>query len=157
MLADYHIHSEYSDDSDEKMENVVESAIEQGFDEICFTDHVDYGIKLDRDVFEKMSEADKEKWIEKTGRIDLNVDYSKYFEHLKKIKKDYNGKIAIKQGLEFGMQTHTIKDFQKLFENYKAGLDFVILSCHQVNDKEFWTNEFQKGKTADEYNAEYYN
>ena len=157
MLADYHIHSEYSDDSDEKMENVVESAISQGFEEICFTDHVDYGIKLDRDVFYKMSEVEKNQWTEKIGRIDFNVDYPKYFEELKKIKAKYNGKITIRQGLEFGMQTHTVEEFQKLFDTYKQEFDFVILSCHQVNDKEFWTNEFQKGKTADEYNAEYYN
>lgn len=60
----------------------------------------------------------------------------------------------IKKGLEFGIQTHTIPQFQKLFDNYD--LDFVILSCHQVGDKEFWKQDFQKGKTPDEYNAEYY-
>ena len=46
MLADYHIHSRYSDDSEEEMEIIVLSAIEKGFDEICFTDHVDYGVKI---------------------------------------------------------------------------------------------------------------
>ena len=41
MLADYHIHSRYSDDSEEDMEIIVNSAIEKSFDEICFTDHVE--------------------------------------------------------------------------------------------------------------------
>ena len=54
MLADYHMHCKYSDDSDELLENNIKSAIEKGFNEICFTDHVDYGIKIDYDVYEKL-------------------------------------------------------------------------------------------------------
>lgn len=49
MLADYHVHTEFSDDSVYPMEDVIEDAIKMGLDEICFTDHVDYGIKLDWD------------------------------------------------------------------------------------------------------------
>ena len=156
MLADYHIHCKYSDDSEEKPEKIIKTAIYKGINEICFTDHVDYGIKLDKEVFEKMSENEKKSWKEKTGRIDLNVDYSNYFEEIQELKKEYRDKITIKQGLEFGMQTHTVEDFQKLFDSYKSKLDFIILSCHQIEDKEFWTKEFQKGKMPDEYNAEYY-
>ncbi len=156
MLADYHIHCKYSDDSEEDLEKIIETAINKGISEICFTDHVDYGIKLDKDVFEKIDENAKKDWIKKIGRIDLNVDYPNYFKEIEELREKYKDKITIRQGLEFGMQVHTIKDFQKLFDKYKEKFDFVILSCHQVNDKEFWTNEFQKGKSIDEYNAEYY-
>lgn len=156
MLADYHIHCKYSDDSEEDLEKIIKTAINKGIDEICFTDHVDYGIKPDKDVFEKMDENAKKDWIKKIGRIDLNVDYPNYFKEIEELREKYKDKITIRQGLEFGMQVHTIKDFQKLFDKYKEKFDFVILSCHQVNDKEFWTNEFQKGKSIDEYNAEYY-
>ena len=156
MLADYHIHCKYSDDSEEDLEKIIETAINKEISEICFTDHVDYGIKPDKDVFEKMDENAKKDWIKKIGRIDLNVDYPNYFKEIEELREKYKDKITIRQGLEFGMQVHTIKDFQKLFDKYKEKFDFVILSCHQVNDKEFWTNEFQKGKSIDEYNAEYY-
>ena len=156
MLADYHIHCKYSDDSEEDVEKIIETAINKGIGEICFTDHVDYGIKLDKDVFEKIDENAKKDWIKKIGRIDLNVDYPNYFKEIEELREKYKDKITIRQGLEFGMQVHTIKDFQKLFDKYKEKFDFVILSCHQVNNKEFWTNEFQKGKSIDEYNAEYY-
>ena len=47
IKADFHVHTEFSDDSNELMENQVERAIELGLKEICFTDHVDYGIKKD--------------------------------------------------------------------------------------------------------------
>ena len=44
--------------------------------------------------------------------------------------------------------------YQKLFQKYP--FDFIILSCHQVEDKEFWTQDFQRGKTQDQYQQRYY-
>ena len=43
-------------------------------------------------------------------------------------------------------------------KSYFTGMvfDFIILSIHQVDDKEFWTQDFQKGKTQQEYNEQYY-
>ena len=69
------------------------------------------------------------------------------------MKKKYP-EIVIKQGMEFGMQMHTINLYQKLFNRYS--FDFIILSCHQVEDKEFWTQDFQRGRTQQEYNERYY-
>ena len=149
MLADYHIHCRYSDDSEEEPEKIIESAVSKNFDEICFTDHVDYGIKIDHDVYNKMNDSEKEKY-----KNLLNVDYPEYLREISELREKYKDKITIRQGLEFGMQTHTIADFQKIFDKYD--LDFVILSCHQVNDEEFWNKVFQQGKTPDEYNYKYY-
>ncbi|MDV7711101.1 PHP domain-containing protein [Enterococcus casseliflavus] len=47
IFTDYHVHSDYSDDSWYLMEDVVKDAIKLGLAEICFTDHVDYGVKED--------------------------------------------------------------------------------------------------------------
>ena len=49
---------------------------------------------------------------------------------------------------------HTIPKFEELFRRYQ--FDFIILSVHQVEDKEFWTQDFQKGRTQKEYNERYY-
>ena len=49
MLADYHVHTEFSDDFTYPLEQVVKDAISFGLDEICITDHVDYGVKVDWD------------------------------------------------------------------------------------------------------------
>ena len=43
MLADYHVHTNFSPDSDYPMQQVIEDAIELGLDEICITDHIDFG------------------------------------------------------------------------------------------------------------------
>ena len=56
--------------------------------------------------------------------------------------------------MEFGLQIHTIPQYQKLFNSYP--FDFIIMSCHQVENKEFWTQEFQQGRSQDEYNQRYY-
>ena len=39
MLADYHVHTEFSDDSVYPMEQVIKDAIAMKMNEICFTDH----------------------------------------------------------------------------------------------------------------------
>lgn len=49
MFADYHVHTQFSDDSVYPMEQVIKDAAAMGMEEICFTDHVDYGIKEDWD------------------------------------------------------------------------------------------------------------
>ena len=149
MLADYHVHTEFSDDSTEDMENVVKKAIEIKLDELCFSDHVDYGIKLDVEDFIKLKDQEKA-----SNKRLLNVDYPTYFQRIKELQEKYDGQVIIKKGLEFGMQIHTIPQFKKLYDRYP--IDFIILSCHQVEDKEFWTYDFQHGKTADEYISRYY-
>lgn len=145
MLCDYHTHTNYSDDSVYKMEDVIVDAIALNMREICITDHVDYGIKPDWDSGEDIKYHNQKALV--------NVDYPKYYQEIQHLRTKYP-QIAIKMGLEFGMQVHTIPQFQALFQKYP--FDFIILSCHQVDDQEFWTQDFQRGKTQDEYQQRYY-
>lgn len=147
MLADYHVHTEFSDDSKYPLEELIKDAIKLHIDDICLTDHVDYGIKVDLDSMAKIKYRGNEPFT--------NVDYEKYAKDIKRMQEKYSDKIKIKMGLEFGMQMHTIDKYEALFKRYP--FDFIILSVHQVNDKEFWTQDFQKGKTQKEYNEAYYN
>lgn len=146
MLVDYHVHTEFSDDSVYPMEDVVRDAVKMGLDEICFTDHVDYGVKVDWDSGEKV--------VYRNGEPLANVDYPKYAEQVGRMQKIYGDRIGIKLGMEFGVQMHTIPRYENLFRRYP--FDFVILSVHQVEDKEFWTQDFQRGRTQKEYNERYY-
>ena len=114
MKADYHVHTEFSDDSEYQMEQVVRDSIVMGLDEICFTDHVDYGVKNDWDDGEK---------------------------------------IRYREGIP-GEPVHTIEQYEKLYAKYP--FDFIILSVHEVEDKEFWTQDFQRDRTQQEYNERYY-
>ena len=146
MYIDYHVHTAYSDDSVYAMEDCVKDAIEMGIQEIAITDHVDYGIKVDWDEGKEI--------IYRGGEPIANVDYPKWEKELRYLQKKYKDHIHIKMAMEFGMQMHTIDRFQKLFDKYP--FDFIILSVHQVEDKEFWTQDFQKGRSQKQYNERYY-
>lgn len=146
MLADYHVRSEFSDDSVYPMEQVVKDAIAMGLYEICFTDHVDYGIKDDWDCGHPIKYRGKEPLA--------NVDYPLYDAKIKELQYLYDEEITIKMGMEFGMQTHTIEQYKALFRKYP--FDFIILSVHQVEDQEFWTQDFQQDRSQKEYNERYY-
>lgn len=157
MYADYHIHCEFSDDSREPMEKQIERAIELGLNEICFTDHVDYGVKKDWDEGDIIWRAgDGVNYDPETLDPFANVNYPEYFGKLLRMKETYKGKISIKQGLEFGIQTITVDPYERLYEKYKDELDFVLLSVHQIDNQEFWPQDFQRGKTQKEYNELYY-
>ena len=146
MYIDYHVHTHYSDDSLYPMEECVKDAINLGIQELAITDHVDYGIKND---------WDEDKEIIYRGHEPLaNVDYLKWEKEIGYLKEKYKGQVSIKMGMEFGMQVHTIPKYQKLFKKYP--FDFIILSIHQVEDKEFWTQDFQRGKTQREIYERYY-
>ncbi len=146
MRADYHVHTEFSDDSVYTMEEVVKDAIRMGLDEICFTDHVDYGVKEDWDSKVPMKY--------RNGEPIANVDYPRYAEEICRMRRQYGDRITIRMGMEFGMQMHTIPQFQALYDRYP--FDFILLSVHQVEDRELWTQSFQSGRTQKEYNERYY-
>lgn len=146
MFADYHVHTEFSDDSVYPMGTVIQDAIAMGMNEICLTDHVDYGVKIDWDCGKQIQY--------RNGEPLANVDYPRYMFEIDRMKRLYGNKIRIKTGLEFGIQKHTIPDFQRLFERY--AFDFIILSIHQVENQEFWTQDFQRGRSQKEYQQRYY-
>lgn len=148
MLADYHVHTAFSDDSIYEMEDVVRDAIAMGLDEICFTDHVDYGIKLDHGV-EGMTPRTND-----DGTPLRNVDYPTYFSKIREMQEKYSDQITIRKGLEFGLEMCHLKEYQDLYEKYP--MDFIIHSNHQVDDIEIFLPEFFAGKTQKEYNRYYY-
>ena len=131
MLADYHVHTRFSDDSECPMEAMVRQAIRLGLDEIAFTEHVDYGVKTD-----------------------LNCNYPAYLKEIARQKEIYGSDITIRTGVEFGVQIHTIPQYERDAKVYPW--DFVILSNHQVDDLEYWNNRFQPGKTQEEIHRGYY-
>ncbi len=153
MFADYHVHTEFSNDSSYPMEQVVIDAIAKGVDEICFTDHVDYGAKHDKDELAEIIK-NSNGLSEAEIKFISNVDYPRYVYKIFDLQKKYQDQIRIKLGLEFGMQRHTIPKYEKLFSQYD--FDFIILSMHSVDNKGLWNGAFWEGKTRDEVYSRYY-
>ncbi len=153
MLADYHVHTHHSDDSDYQMEQVVQDAIRLGLDELCFTDHVDYGIKRDvgdpRGMLYRPGDVGEAEWMPA-----VHPDYPKYVAQIRDLQARYEDKITLKMGLEFGVQRETIPDYEALFPQYP--FDFILLSVHQIGNKELWSQNYQRGKTQAECYEGYY-
>lgn len=131
MLADYHLHTSFSDDSEFPMEASIQQAIMLGIQEVCYTEHIDYGVKTD-----------------------LNCDCDAFWTEIKRCRELYGNRITVKGGMEFGIQTGTVSMFKRTFQKYP--FDFIIFSCHQVDNKEFWNGCFQKGRSQREYHERYY-
>ena len=148
MTADYHVHSAFSFDSKAPMEEQIERAIAIGLDEICFTDHVDYGVRKDWDEPGPVEERD--------GKPKRNVDYPRYFATLAEMSERYKGRITVRRGLELGVQRHTVRQTAALCERCGGELDFTLLSVHQVDDREIYRPKYTEGRTQDEYNLGYY-
>lgn len=131
MYADYHEHTSFSYDCGLPMETAVKRAIAIGVEDLCFTEHIDIG----------------------TTNTFL-CDCQAYFREFSRLKALYGDKIKLKVGMEFGMQSHTIPQYQKIFDRYE--FDFILLSMHQIGNKEFWSGAFQRGKSQKQYMDEYY-
>jgi histidinol-phosphatase (PHP family) len=116
------------------MVEMIEKSIDLGLKEICFTDHVDYGIFTD-DSF----------------MVDLD-DYSKKIDEL---KTRYKSKISIQKGIEFGLQSD-LSDYYR-DRAHKYDFDFIICSIHAIDRMDLYMGSYFEGKSQVEIYENYYN
>ncbi len=133
MYYDYHMHSNFSGDSQTDMEVMIKRSIDLGLKEICFTDHVDYDIISD---------------------VPFKTDYNAYFEKLNYYKDKYKNQIIIKKGIEMGLQSHIINQCSKDISNYP--FDFVICSLHAINRVDLYNGTFFDNITQKQAYETYY-
>ena len=121
--ADLHLHTEYSGDSEEKIENVCASAIEMGLSTIAITNHFDHD-GIEDGIYEPYL-------------------FEKDMEDILKAKEKFKGKLEILFGLEIG-QPHVISD--KNFAKIESlGYEFIIGSLHNLrNCFDFYFLDYKK-------------
>ena len=119
MYYDYHMHSNFSNDSKTSMEDMVKQSILVGSKEICFTDHVDYDLEFD---------------------YDLGINYKKYFEEIEFLASKYKDKISIKKGIELGLQPQIIDKCRE--DVHSNNFDFVICSTHAIDRIDLYSGPF---------------
>ena len=108
--CDYHLHTEFSFDSREKMEKVCQKAVEIGIKEICFTEHVEF------------KAADAKDW----------PNFEKREEAINLCRNKYGDQLSILAGIESGQPQKAPDEEAELFKRHK--FDFVIGSIHIVGD-----------------------
>lgn len=127
-MIDLHVHSHFSSDCEEQMEEMIKEAINRKIDVIAITDHIDYDYK------------------DPTINFDFNIE--DFLSEIKKMKKKYKDKIKILIGLELGLQEHITEKLKGLTEHYS--FDFIIGSFHTVDSKDLYRGDFYEEKTSEE-------
>ena len=127
MKSDFHMHSNFSYDSDAPMESMIQGAIQKGISTICFTEH------LDLDFVEP-----------------VNVEFNRYFPTVELMRDKYRAQIDIRSGVEFGLLSHLGNACKELVNS--RAFDFVIGSIHMVDGYDPWYPQyFQKVSDIEGY------
>lgn len=132
--ADYHMHTSFSPDSDEKLERQIEAAIDKGFKEICITDH-----------FEKEP---------KDGKIQFTMDLSQYIQTVREYKEKYSNKIKIMLGIEVDYDERYADEIIASIQ--KEPFDFIICSTHKCEGEDIYYRKFFEGKEQTEAYQKYF-
>lgn len=122
MYCDYHIHSQFSADSEMNLEEICETALNLGLDEIAVTDHHDIDYQDDS--------------------IEFLIDKNEYLETLEKYQQKYHGKLNIKKGIEMGLQLDILEECDQYLDD---DFDFIIASFHTADKADLHTGDFFKG------------
>lgn len=129
MRADVHMHCGFSNDSETRPEDMVESAIAKGLSVICFTDH------YDKDNLDWGDEA--------------IFDVESYFQKMIALQEEYRDRIDIRIGVEIGMQPYLAEYYQNFMAQHP--FDFVIGSVHSVLEHDVALDFFQKHSDPEGY------
>lgn len=129
MRADVHMHCVFSNDSETRPEDMVESAIAKGLSVICFTDH------YDKDNLDWGDEA--------------IFDVESYFQKMIELQEEYRDQIDIRIGAEIGMQPYLAEYYQDFMAQHP--FDFVIGSVHSVLEHDVALDFFQKHSDPEGY------
>ena len=140
FLADLHVHSRFSSDSEESMESIIETCISKGFKYVYFTDHHDMDFPVNP------NEPD----------MDFQLDFPGYIDELQRLKDHYNNIIEIRFGVEQGICPETADRISALSNSYP--FDFIIGSSHltSLTNGDPYYPSYYDGKTNIEAYREYF-
>ena len=129
LIADYHVHSDFSSDGMATMEQMIEKAIRLGLKRLCFTDHMDYDYPQVSDY-------------------SFVFDMEKHQRKLVELKEIYRPRIELLSGVELGLQPQIKDRMDSLIKQYP--LDFVIGSIHVVDRVDPYYPEFWESISEEE-------
>ncbi|MDE6567025.1 MAG: PHP domain-containing protein [Lachnospiraceae bacterium] len=132
MWADLHIHTEYSCDSEAKIEEYVKQATAINLQMLCFTDHVDFN-KNDY------------------GYNHYNPE--KFFEGYHRVKASCKNRIRLFAGIEFSEPHLYAEKLNQLSSDYPY--DYIIGSIHWIGNL-FPCQEVQNRFSAKEFYTLYW-
>ena len=117
-MIDSHIHTEFSDDSEMKIEHALQQSKKSGIG-ITLTEHLDLNFSKGTDII---------------------FDIEKYFNDYGKYRNE-----NLMLGIEIGMQQICLEKNREITSKYP--FDYVIGSIHIASGEDIYYPEFYEGKT----------
>jgi histidinol-phosphatase (PHP family) len=108
---DTHVHSTFSCDAKDSLEDMVNSAINKGFKYICFTEHVDYNPRDYGYGF---------------------YNFEAYSNEIERLRDKFSYNIEILKGIEFSEPQLYKSEFEK---ELNRDYDMVMVGLHWTDDK----------------------
>ncbi len=130
--TDYHLHTQYSMDCEMPVNVLCEAAIAAGLDEICITDHTEFGHPGEGS--------------------DIPPDMSALLADVRQARESYSA-LKIRIGIEIGdnpLCRERIKTWHAALP-----LDFRLLSLHLIDNDDPYFPDFFIGKTQDAFYRRY--
>lgn len=137
MLADCHLHSEFSSDSKTPVTAMLTQACSRGMQYFYLTDHHDIDFPKDA-----------------AGGLDFQLDTPRYLAYLQELSVEYSGQIIIQKGVELGLMSHITDKLDAYVTQYD--FDFVIGSSHLVRGIDPYYPEYYEGRSQKEAYREYF-
>lgn len=129
VRADFHMHTEFSGDSDAGVRSMLDAALARGLDEVCITDHIDEDYPDDPE----------------TGGNPFLIDLDRYFYSLGQIREEYKDRLSVRIGAELGLQPHLGRKYRETVTKYP--FDFVIGSLHVIHGMDPYYGTIFEGRS----------
>lgn len=113
ILADFHVHSSFSDDCDTTVEQMIDAAVQQGRKYFYITDHHDFDYPVMEDG------------------VTFQLPQEPYISYMEQLKERYKDKIHVCIGLELGLMAQIREKTEAYAKAYPY--DFIIGSSHMVH------------------------
>ena len=128
------MHTHHSGDSDALMPDMIQAAVRQNLDGICFTDHFDYDYPDDPNLF--------------------LLDFDSYIKEVRSFQDTCHDRLSIRLGIEVGLQPHITEINRKAVTGHP--FDFVIGSSHVVHGIDPYYPKYYKGRSEKTAYREYF-
>lgn len=137
ILADCHVHSEFSSDSNAPVSAVIKQAIQAGMQYFYLTDHHDIDFPADA-----------------AGGLTFQLDTPAYLSALSDLKEKYGDQIEVRTGVELGLMKDSIEKLLSYVHEFS--FDFIIGSSHLVRGMDPYYPAFFEGRSQKDAYREYF-
>lgn len=128
IQGDFHMHTEFSTDSDASVRSMLDASLEKGLTSVCITDHLDLDYPEDEEL----------------GSDPFQLDLKNYTAELIRVREEYSGRLDVRIGVELGLQPHLGKEYERIVSEYP--FDFVIGSLHLVRGMDPYYGKIFEGR-----------